>query len=102
MFADNVEFLLFQENKFTNNRAVKAKVNLASGEGGSLYFSCNFEFGNCQMNITGNTFSNNSAVYEGGAIKWTMVEPTLAGNTMKNNSARLYGDEISSYSQKLV
>ena len=45
------------------------------------------------MNITENTFRNNSAAIEGGAIKWTMVEPNLERNTMELNSAGLYGQD---------
>ena len=42
--------------------------------------------------LSGNSFENNHANHEGGAIKWKEIEPTINNdNIFKNNSA-FYGD----------
>jgi len=45
------------------------------GQGGAVYFSCNREFKDCSVKFTESTFTKNTAHFEGGAIKWTMVMP---------------------------
>ena len=49
-----------------------------------------------RLNITDNIFINNSAVLEGGAIKWNDEMPIISNNTFENNTA-VYGDNIASF-----
>jgi hypothetical protein len=52
------------------------------------------------MDISGTKFTNNYAYFEGGAIKWAMIEPSvvLSDENFKSNTAGYYGDHIASYS----
>lgn len=50
-----------------------------------------------------NTFTNNKAAIEGGAIYWDYIEPlNILTPTFTNNSAGKYGDNIASFPQKLL
>ena len=56
------------------------------------------------MEIENTNFTANSAYYEGGAIKWTMIKPIvlLSEKLFNKNSAGFYGDDIASYSQMIA
>lgn len=51
IYADNVEFLKIEGCHFENNEAIFEESVSSSGNGGSLYFFCNTEFGNCQLDL---------------------------------------------------
>lgn len=74
------------------------------GQGGSVYFSCNREFEDCSLKIQESTFTNSSAHYEGGAIKWTVIMPEveLTEELFSQNKAGFYGDNIACYAQKIA
>lgn len=84
-------------------------TNIAStfskyGLGGAIYYTCDGTY-NCSVNFTnGNYFVNNSAIVSGGAILWDDSEPYIDDNTnfFTNNSADIYGDDIASFSEKII
>ena len=51
--------------------------------------------------ITDSSFSDNSAIVEGGAIKYNLYRPIITNTTFMNNSAS-YGADIASYAIKVV
>jgi hypothetical protein len=104
IMADNPESIQISDSSFVSNSAKTTNLFGNSGQGGALYFACNREFLDCEMDIEGTTFTNNFAFYEGGAVKWTMVEPSvsLTDRLFTSNYAGYYGDHIASYSQKIV
>lgn len=53
------------------------------------------------MNIINNTFTNNEAKVEGGAIKWNDEMPIFIDNIFSNNSAR-YGKNIASFPIRMI
>ena len=53
------------------------------------------------MNIRNNTFTNNEATVEGGAIKWNDEMPTFLDNIFSNNSA-IYGKNIASFPIRMI
>ena len=54
-----------------------------------------------KMNIFDNTFFNNTALKEGGAIKWNDEEPFLVNNVFWNNSA-IYGENIACFPIRII
>eukprot|EP00347_Sterkiella_histriomuscorum_P008156 403346168 len=79
----------------------------AASNGGAIYSKCDAPNYNCLLKFTGTSrFQNNEADLSGGAIFWRDVEPkyqTLSAQFyFQNNSAGIYGDNIGSYSQKLI
>lgn len=72
-----------EDSIFKNNRAKN---------GGAIYFDSSQN----SINITNNTFDKNEAKFDGGAIKWTLIEPKILTNTFTNNTA-YYGKNIASY-----
>ena len=53
------------------------------------------------MKISNNTFSNNKAIIEGGAIKWNDEMPLFSDNLFFNNSA-IYGENIASFPIRII
>jgi hypothetical protein len=79
--------------------------NSAFRTGGALQFFCdNFgkDFYKCSLRIADTIFSRNSALIEGGAIKWNFYEPQMINVTFKFNQAGEYGDSIASVANQLV
>ena len=56
------------------------KDNSASS-GGSLFHDCDLNSISCEVSITSNTFSSNTATNDGGAIKFESVQPVESLNT---------------------
>jgi len=54
-----------------------------------------------KMNISDNTFVNNTALIEGGAIKWNDEMPFFLNNLFLNNSA-IYGDNIACFPIRII
>ena len=54
----------------------------------------------CTYQIISWNFTQNSAVYHGGAIRYNLFRPTFANNIFRNNSAG-YGQNIASYPIKI-
>ena len=66
---------------------------------GAVYLSC--EAGTtCTYSIVNNTFINNTATTNGGAILYDYYKPTFSGNTYTNNTA-LYGPNVAGYAVKV-
>lgn len=53
------------------------------------------------MKIFNNSFLNNKAFIEGGAIKWNDEMPILLNNYFSNNSA-IYGENIASFPIRII
>lgn len=62
--------------------------------------SCNY-LSPCQNLIEDNRFINNSALKDGGAIKYDSYPPVLTNNTYTNNQA-VYGTNVASYPVKIM
>ena len=87
--------VLIQNSYFENN--------FASTFAGCIYLS--FDLGDplaaSQVLIFNNTFKNNSAISEGGVLKWTAnLSPNLQNNSFFNNYA-IYGPEVASLPVRL-
>lgn len=54
-----------------------------------------------KMKIENNTFANNKAMIEGGAIKWNDEMPLFLNNIFFNNSA-IYGENIASFPIRII
>ena len=54
-----------------------------------------------KMNIVNNTFSNNTATIEGGALKWNDEMPIILNNIFLNNSA-IYGANIACFPIRII
>ena len=67
-------------------------VDLNVQEGAALYISRT----STSTSIIDNSFINCRA-YAGGAISWKNFPPTMSGNYFSNNSAVVYGDDQASY-----
>ena len=68
--------------------------------GGAMHISCD-TFDICQNIIYSSTFSNNTAVEQGGAINYDFRRPELSNITFDNNQAP-YGPNIASYPVRIV
>ena len=70
------------------------------GNGGALILECP-DFDYCQFHVYDNTFTFNTAIISGGAIKWNDIQPyNLTLNTYHENYA-VYGNDIASFPIKL-
>lgn len=76
--------------------------NSALLEGGAILFRCT-NLSLCDLNLTNNQFSNNSALI-GGGVRYTLKEPYLVNinNSYSNNSALIYGPDIAGTPFKIV
>jgi len=79
-------------NSFNNNSAHCE----SEGEGGAVLVDCTQ---NCETVMEHNSFTNNSAFKDGGAIKWKAKRPQLIDNFFENNSAQ-YGADFAAYPSK--
>jgi hypothetical protein len=79
-------------NNFTMNNATGDNTNRVSvGCGGAVQLEC--PNSDCSFNMTNNTFMENSALYNGGAVNWKDIEPnSVVNNTYINNSAAYGAD----------
>jgi len=79
---------------FRNNKALK-------NDAGVMFLECNpLSSIKCNYDITDSTFDSNSAVLNGGAIKYNFYEPFLLNNKFNSNSAKL-GNDVSSFAVEL-
>lgn len=70
--------------------------------GGGVYvFLSNEVHFNYETNVIDSVFWNNSASWEGGAIKYNLYPPVISNCSFESNSA-LYGNNIASYPVKMV
>ena len=73
---------------------------MGPSEGGGFYYTCDGKT-SCKVDMTENTFIENTSEESGGGIKWVDVEPVNiedSSNTFKGNSAGIYGDDIACFS----
>ena len=61
-----------------------------------MYLECP-SFDNCEYYVFNNTFTKNSASFDGGAIKWIDIEPYNWTNNTYNENSAVYGNEIASF-----
>ena len=65
--------------------------------GGCIFLSCAYiDKGLCNFTLIGNNFMENSAIIDGGAIKYQYVAPITINNSFQGNKA-VYGPDRSSY-----
>lgn len=76
---------------FTNNQAKN---------GGAIKLDCNYLVP-CHSLISNSRFINNSAIKDGGAIKFISFPPILTNNSFENNFG-IYGNDIASYPVKIM
>ncbi|CAG9312604.1 unnamed protein product [Blepharisma stoltei] len=91
---------IFIENKAEALLANNSQ-NIEDGVGGALKISCKDSMFLCNFNITSNSFSNNSATYNGGAVSWDDSKPYFHNNYFENNSA-FYGPDIASFPTMMI
>lgn len=69
-------------------------------QAGAFFYSCDQAVSNsCTVNIQGNnSFTNNSAFNDGGAIMWSRQRPLFLDNsTLFAGNTAFYGNDIASY-----
>ena len=73
--------------------------------GGAIFFLCAYPY-ECTVNLLkGNVLNQNYAGIAGGGLYWNDVQPNqIYSDSMsyQNNTGRIYGDNLATYSQKLV
>eukprot|EP00347_Sterkiella_histriomuscorum_P022241 403331176 len=106
--------LIFQDNKFINNRAERLLVDTSKsaklvdkGLGGAINMDCFNEAAKlnniCQINFTkSNVFQNNSAEHDGGAIIWTGNRFQYDPTTKFIDNKAQYGANIANYAKSLM
>ena len=90
---------LLIENSNSTMRNMTFEHNVAQ-TGGAIHISCD-AYDICQNVINNSTFSNNTAVKQGGAINYDFRRPELSNFTFNNNKAA-YGSNIASYPVRIV
>jgi predicted outer membrane repeat protein len=88
--AENVDFFAIS-NTFKENNAEK---------GGAISIAC-AEQSWCNVTIANNTFLNNTAHTDGGAIIWAGAFPYFSGNIYEGNQA-LYAQTVASFAIKVA
>jgi hypothetical protein len=96
IYSNNINFVLYQ-NTFESNQA---QGDSSDGNGGAVKVEC-YDAIKCQFKFNNNTFRENSAYRDGGAISWLHFEPILQDNIFINNEAQ-YGNDIASFPCKLA
>ena len=74
-------------------------MNNTAPKGGAISFRCE-EGTTCAYSIKDNTFTQNSAASDGGAMYYDFFKPTTMGNTFTDNTA-LYGPNLAGYPVKI-
>ncbi|CAG9324295.1 unnamed protein product [Blepharisma stoltei] len=104
IWTNNINLNIFS-SRFDKNYAedweTKTIQEITDGIGGAIKVSCVDSEIPCYFDISWNNFSNNLAVYKGGAISWDNSKPILENNNFWNNSA-LYGNDIASFPAMMV
>ena len=75
-------------------------INNQAKNGGAIKIDCSYLIP-CHNAILNSKFINNSALNEGGAIKYTSYPPILSNNSFENNIG-IYGPNIASYPVKVM
>eukprot|EP00347_Sterkiella_histriomuscorum_P001801 403370625 len=107
IYLTNIQQITINSTQFLNNIACNQSQldqSKTVGSGGAIFYTCDEVSKNCKLDISNNnTFKNNFAFTQGGAINWDTLEPTFSKSlsTFYNNSALLYGDDIASFGQNL-
>jgi predicted outer membrane repeat protein len=83
------------DSTFERNKASKSTTLETSGNGGAFFYSCENYL--CRLDVSNSKFSGNYAENEGGAIKWTDLEPIFTNNQFSSNSVKVYGNNIASF-----
>lgn len=79
--------------------------NSAWQQGGAINHQCSSTLSNttkCSLTLKNTKLVGNKALFEGGALKWNMYEPTTSNITMVDNKAMVYGDDIASVSRRVI
>ncbi|CDW88933.1 UNKNOWN [Stylonychia lemnae] len=107
IYDDNIDFLLIQNSSFIENSALYHQNFSSSGIGAGIFYQCeiDIQFQQCKIILNkSNSFKDNFAYLQGGAIHWNVVEIEFDRNltVFQNNTALLYGDDISAVPQQIV
>ncbi|CAG9326024.1 unnamed protein product [Blepharisma stoltei] len=95
----NISFSTFSGNSAITDDPITATTPV-DGNGGAINTLCE-DFKTCEFYFSSNTFVDNFATYDGGALNFEDIMPVLSGNVFANNTAA-YGDDIGSYAVKIV
>ncbi|CAG9312596.1 unnamed protein product [Blepharisma stoltei] len=99
VWTNNIN-LIVSSSIFIENRAElfqsKNLKEISDGLGGAIKISCQGSNVICNFNFLSNSFINNSATHNGGAINWDDSKPTIENNIFENNKAS-YGPDIASF-----
>ncbi|CDW85156.1 UNKNOWN [Stylonychia lemnae] len=109
IYSNNPQSMIIKNCAFERNKVYYSNMQTYNyqdylGSGGAVYFTCNSDLLNCKLTISGvNTFKDNYAQIQGGAIYWDELEPIFQQENINfiNNSADQYGDDIASIAQNL-
>ena len=77
---------------FNNNTAQNSSMetdNDMRGSGGALFYECDPNTLDCEVDIANTAFLNNYAAIKGGAIHWDTIEPLWGGLTGNGNTSTL-------------
>ena len=87
------------ENSNSTIKNMTFEYNIARS-GGAIYINCD-SYDICRNIINGSTFSDNTAIEQGGAIYYDYRRPELSNITFNNNDA-FHGPDIGSYPVRIV
>ncbi|CAG9331588.1 unnamed protein product [Blepharisma stoltei] len=90
---------VFYENKAET--LIPKSHDIEDGIGGAIKVSCQSSNSICYFDISSNSFINNIASYNGGAISWDNSKPFFDNNHFENNSA-IYGPDIASFPTMMI
>ena len=87
------------ENSNSTMKNMTFEENVAKS-GGAIYINCD-SYDICSNMISNSTFSDNTAIEQGGAIYYNYRRPEMPNITFNNNDAS-YGPDIGSYPVRIV
>eukprot|EP00347_Sterkiella_histriomuscorum_P017693 403348360 len=95
IYAMNTDVFI-NASLFENNTAL-------TGDAGALFVDCEDSvLTPCIYNISNTYFKNNSAMINGGAIKYTFYKPNTTNNVTFSNNHAQYGNDMGSYPVQMI
>ena len=90
---------IYSEDVSMSVSKTKFTHNSAQTQGGAMSINCPLL--KCNITLKDSYFGFNTAVLDGGSIKWNHLAPNTSNLTFLNNSAE-YGENVASYATSLV
>ena len=95
VYALNTDVVI-DRSGFINNSA-------GTGDAGALYLDCEDSVTySCNYNISNSVFHNNSAMINGGAIKYSYYKPNVTDNNTFTLNKAMYGSDMASYPVQMI